>query len=259
MVNFFRKIRLKLWRENKFSRYLVYAIGEIVLVVLGILIALSVNNGNDHNKAVSQSKIHLNNMLQDLATDTLYLGKLLKKTSDQLELEDWIMNKDSFTVNDIDSIKLYASDINWIFHLNDRAFQNIQNGDGSKLTGYSQLYSVISNYYQVTKNRIQQNNSIELNASQRKDKFEEVLNNNLILENRKYGDYSGYQVSLQAPKYDHNNGNFNTILNSLKLFSTQNSIREKYSRHSFNHLTILMCYLESKKLIKIIRKILNES
>ena len=46
MIKFFRKIRQKLLTENKFSKYLLYAIGEIVLVVIGILIALSINNWN---------------------------------------------------------------------------------------------------------------------------------------------------------------------------------------------------------------------
>jgi hypothetical protein len=46
MIHFFRKIRLKLLSQNRLSRYLIYAIGEIVLVVIGILIALQVNNWN---------------------------------------------------------------------------------------------------------------------------------------------------------------------------------------------------------------------
>ncbi|WP_370476494.1 DUF6090 family protein [Tamlana flava] len=50
MIKFFRKIRQKLLSENKFSKYLVYAIGEIVLVVIGILIALQINNWNEAKK-----------------------------------------------------------------------------------------------------------------------------------------------------------------------------------------------------------------
>ena len=46
MIKFFRKIRQKLLTENKFSKYLVYAIGEIILVVIGILIALQISNWN---------------------------------------------------------------------------------------------------------------------------------------------------------------------------------------------------------------------
>jgi hypothetical protein len=50
MINFFRKIRRKLADDNKPSKYARYAIGEIVLVVIGILIALSINNWNEQRK-----------------------------------------------------------------------------------------------------------------------------------------------------------------------------------------------------------------
>ncbi len=50
MINFFRKIRKQLLTQNKVSKYLLYAIGEIVLVVIGILIALSINNWNEWRK-----------------------------------------------------------------------------------------------------------------------------------------------------------------------------------------------------------------
>lgn len=51
MIKFFRKIRQQLLSENKFSKYLIYAVGEIVLVVLGILIALAINNHNERTKS----------------------------------------------------------------------------------------------------------------------------------------------------------------------------------------------------------------
>ena len=50
MIKFFRSIRKALLAENKFSKYLIYAIGEIVLVVIGILIALQINNWNENRK-----------------------------------------------------------------------------------------------------------------------------------------------------------------------------------------------------------------
>ena len=50
MINFFRRIRQKLANENQFLKYSRYAIGEIVLVVVGILIALSINNWNEQRK-----------------------------------------------------------------------------------------------------------------------------------------------------------------------------------------------------------------
>jgi hypothetical protein len=50
MIKFFKKIRQNLLKENKTGKYLKYAIGEIVLVVIGILIALQINNWNEVNK-----------------------------------------------------------------------------------------------------------------------------------------------------------------------------------------------------------------
>ena len=51
MIKFFRRIRQKLFSKGKFGQYFVYAIGEIILVVIGILIALQVNNWNEEKKA----------------------------------------------------------------------------------------------------------------------------------------------------------------------------------------------------------------
>ena len=50
MIKFFRKIRYNLMSENKTGKYLKYAIGEIVLVVIGILLALQINNWNESKK-----------------------------------------------------------------------------------------------------------------------------------------------------------------------------------------------------------------
>jgi len=62
MINFFRKIRRKLANENQFVKYSRYAIGEIVLVVVGILIALQINNWNLERK----EKIHERKILLEL-------------------------------------------------------------------------------------------------------------------------------------------------------------------------------------------------
>ncbi len=59
MIKFFRKIRQKLLSENRFTKYTLYAIGEIVLVVMGILIALSVNNWNENQKLRNNEQLYL--------------------------------------------------------------------------------------------------------------------------------------------------------------------------------------------------------
>ncbi|MFY0629612.1 MAG: hypothetical protein JXR05_04470 [Flavobacteriaceae bacterium] len=69
MIKFFRKIRQKLLSENKFRRYLIYAIGEIILVVIGILIALQINNNNEVRKNQKNVIENLKTIQQELLLD----------------------------------------------------------------------------------------------------------------------------------------------------------------------------------------------
>ena len=66
MIKFFRKIRQKMLSENKFSKYLIYSIGEIVLVVIGILIALQINNWNEERIKKIELQEHLKIMVENL-------------------------------------------------------------------------------------------------------------------------------------------------------------------------------------------------
>ncbi len=65
MIKFFRKVRQKMLTENKFSKYLLYAIGEIILVVIGILIALQVNNWNEQRKEAKKETYYLERLKDD--------------------------------------------------------------------------------------------------------------------------------------------------------------------------------------------------
>ncbi|WP_178986581.1 DUF6090 family protein [Winogradskyella helgolandensis] len=65
--------------ENKTSKYFKYAIGEIVLVVIGILIALQINNWNENRKLKSKADIYVNKIINDLKVDTLNISKLINR------------------------------------------------------------------------------------------------------------------------------------------------------------------------------------
>lgn len=69
MINFFRKMRRNNLSENRFTRYVLYALGEIVLVVFGILIALQVNNWNKQNNRNQKEEALLREMRVNLAAD----------------------------------------------------------------------------------------------------------------------------------------------------------------------------------------------
>lgn len=74
MIPFFRKIRKKLSNEQQFLKYSRYAFGEIVLVVIGILIALSINNWNEEQKEEVLEIQFLKSIKKDLISDSLYLN-----------------------------------------------------------------------------------------------------------------------------------------------------------------------------------------
>ena len=76
MINFFRKIRQNLLLAGKTGTYVKYAIGEIVLVVIGILIALQINNWNETRKSVASEKRYVSDLIQDLKNDSITLSRL---------------------------------------------------------------------------------------------------------------------------------------------------------------------------------------
>jgi Family of unknown function (DUF6090) len=102
MIKFFRKIRQNMINENKVSKYMLYAIGEIVLVVIGILIALQINNSNEQRKLNKQEHYLLLQMQEEFKQDSIKLeryvflsgkkvkeGKLLrKKFTDKIEMRE---------------------------------------------------------------------------------------------------------------------------------------------------------------------------
>lgn len=88
MIKLFRKIRQKLLNENKSSAYLLYAVGEIVLVVVGILIALQINNLNELSKQNQQRKTYEESLIIELKSDLYALNKLDSTSKGQLKLID---------------------------------------------------------------------------------------------------------------------------------------------------------------------------
>lgn len=73
MIKFFRRIRQNLLAEGKTSKYFQYALGEILLVVIGILIALQINNWNDKRKHNESIKISVRSLKNDLQKDSIQL------------------------------------------------------------------------------------------------------------------------------------------------------------------------------------------
>ncbi len=65
-MKFFRGLRKRMLGDKRFSKYLLYALGEIVLVVIGILIAVQINDWNENRKVTNANKVHLQKMVAEM-------------------------------------------------------------------------------------------------------------------------------------------------------------------------------------------------
>ncbi|WP_282043695.1 DUF6090 family protein [Winogradskyella flava] len=113
MIKFFRRIRQKLLSENKFSKYLIYAVGEIVLVVIGILIALWLNNLNTQYKQKQEEVSILKELKEDFLLDitdfeinveghsksNVSIAIILKSLEDNLPYNDSLAHHFAWTTN----------------------------------------------------------------------------------------------------------------------------------------------------------------
>jgi len=81
MIKFFRKIRQNLLSEGKTGKYFKYAFGEIILVVIGILIALQINNWNEGRKIAANEAYILNEILNNLKEDAQQIEFILERRS----------------------------------------------------------------------------------------------------------------------------------------------------------------------------------
>ena len=147
MIKFFRHIRKSLLMENKTSKYFKYAIGEIVLVVIGILIALQINNWNEERKNQAFEKEILEQIRANLIKDKLTLIDIKSNFERALSSTDKILNA-SWNQNERDSVKYWLADI-----IQFDRFQPLTNAyevaksKGLDLISNKQLRFIIGTYY----------------------------------------------------------------------------------------------------------------
>ena len=130
MIRFFRKIRQKLLFGNKLGKYLLYAIGEILLVVIGILIALQINNQNDLRKERIKEIHYLENIKTDLNINLLEMDRYLDIRTESIEGAKRILGHfegkpiTDYSAFNADGVRIY----NWQkFWQNNNTFQELVN------------------------------------------------------------------------------------------------------------------------------------
>ena len=156
MIKFFRKIRQKLLSENKFSKYLLYALGEIVLVVIGILIALSINNWNENRKTkekevklLAELKGDLIETKEDLLSDIKKSQQMLSTTN---ELYKAIIENRLSDSNQFELSTSYILETAMLFPKLS-AYSAIQS-EGVTIISNVELRKKITDFYQLSLKRV---------------------------------------------------------------------------------------------------------
>ena len=114
MIKFFRKIRQKLLTENKFSKYLLYAVGEIILVVIGILIALQINTWNQEKLLRQKETKSLFELKSNLERNVRQLDKFSKGQGRIVNRMEKLITFKELNIIYQDSLSPYFKGISWL-------------------------------------------------------------------------------------------------------------------------------------------------
>ena len=140
--------------ENKTSKYFKYAIGEIILVVIGILIALQINNWNENNKSRNTEKYVLNEVVSNLKEDAIILKEIIKQRKiTKVSVANMLkyLQKDSISKDSLESDMINFLTFERYFPINNA--YDILKSKGLQLSN-NKLTTKISRYYDYEQKKV---------------------------------------------------------------------------------------------------------
>ncbi|MEN2281507.1 DUF6090 family protein [Algoriphagus sp. SE2] len=151
MINFFRKIRQKLLAKNNFRRYLTYAFGEILLVVIGILIAFQLNNWNERQKQLKLENEYYCRLLEDVRLDQVQFTELLRLAQDRLTASNQavrlLLNKEANKLDIGMEIALSTKAIYSDFQPNNSAYEDLKSGANLNIISDKSIIKALNKYF----------------------------------------------------------------------------------------------------------------
>ena len=155
MIKFFRKIRQSLVTQNKMSKYLLYALGEIILVVIGILLALNINNRNQQKLNEDKITNILKEIQQDLVGDVEQSKDIFDGFIDSDSIQDLILN-DKYTYDDYKSKNAERLSFWYVdFVINTNGYDNLMRNIDNVPDKYKPLIKDLKNLYVDKKSNIE--------------------------------------------------------------------------------------------------------
>lgn len=214
MISVFKRTRLKIMAKKKKGGYLFYAFGEIFLVVIGILIALGLNNWNERKAEKNDEAFFLKSIMENIIEDENELEKIIsfqtERRAIRIELYNELDRKQKNRAK-IEALFTQISDMNLTFFPNNSAFNSIKSSGDLNLIQNKSLQIQLSSLYDKTYYRIDYNGvvydqrveknstdlkndySLELNAFTNWDVVENGTIRNIVSFEQ---DYNDYYVSL---------------------------------------------------------------
>jgi hypothetical protein len=170
MIKFFRIIRRRLLTENKFNTYILYAIGEITLVVIGILIALSINNWNERRQLVAQGEEYIGEIYGDLEKEVYNSKEIvsgLQKQYDATENALRVFESDDHLIKDSFefSNNLWAAEKIFIVQRSENTFDKLRTSGLSGIINNDSLINVLDRFYKNFDIRITEFNGVVVNLN----------------------------------------------------------------------------------------------
>ena len=162
MIKFFRKIRQNLLLEGKIGKYLKYAIGEIILVVIGILIALQLNEWNDHRKQIKLEKEYYCRLLDDVRLDEEQIHNLMQLGKERLVASNQsvrlLLDENSEKIDVGAQMTLSTKAIYSDFEPNNSAYEDLKSGANLNIISDKSIIKSLNHYF----NRVEELKSIIL-------------------------------------------------------------------------------------------------
>jgi len=241
MLKVFRKVRQDMIKNKKVTSYILYAIGEIFLVMIGILLALQVNNWNENRK----QKVEINNILKtvsyDMETDTLVASQVGRLYDSLQKYSNRIINKELNRDNYQECIQCASLTTFYSpFNIQTKGFELLRNVSNESANQKDSLITEIVQLYTLYKPIIEKNN--------------ERLENEVMKNLNELKNYPWF--------VDLSQGKFNEEM--IIYFTESEDYRKRVALHNMlasnNHLAMIKNYkMQATEVLKRIKTRLEEN
>jgi len=182
MFRFFRRMRKKLIRENNSSSYLLYAAGEIILVVIGIIIALQINILNETRKEYNQITNYAEALTVELERDIEML-KIIEYTANQLSiridsLSKYVRGKQIDEISNLTLLSLTWVQVYRPYSWHRATIEELKNSGSLRLFKNKELAKMIVEYDAFTRHMDVDYNADRIQGENALHLLSQVVNNN---------------------------------------------------------------------------------